>query len=282
MKLLLKSISNQPIFIGTGLILILLILTTQYQFWFGDYSRSDLEKIKEEISVVEKEIEIIKENNQELIDEKEKLNSGKDAIEGIARIELGMIKPGEKFFGRSKVCMRQRVGCAVCARVCWIESAFPCFLFREWRGDGAEEDAEGTNSESNNSSDCCEPGSDTEQPHSMRKAKKLLRDEEGYYVANAHRINELLDVKKYSEAWPRIPQEELHASSVQHPKYPEYRWLLNTRRVPVMATQYDACDSELPKCAGVGIEDEVVWLCKICTRALCTAVPSMPFFALAN
>ena len=73
MKSLLKSISNQPIFIGTGLILILLILTTQYQFWFGDYSRSDLEKIKEEISVVEKEIEIIKENNQELIDEKEKL-----------------------------------------------------------------------------------------------------------------------------------------------------------------------------------------------------------------
>ena len=98
MKSLLKSISNQPIFIGAGLILILLILTTQYQFWFGDYSRSDLEKIKEEISVVEKEIEIIKENNQELIDEKEKLNSGKDAIEGIARIELGMIKPGEKFF----------------------------------------------------------------------------------------------------------------------------------------------------------------------------------------
>ena len=77
MKSLLKSISNQPIFIGTGLILILLILTTQYQFWFGDYSRSDLEKIKEEISVVEKEIEIIKENNQELIDEKEKLNFDK-------------------------------------------------------------------------------------------------------------------------------------------------------------------------------------------------------------
>ena len=60
MKSLLKSISNQPIFIGMGLILILLILTTQYQFWFGDYSRSDLEKIKEEISVVEKEIEIIR------------------------------------------------------------------------------------------------------------------------------------------------------------------------------------------------------------------------------
>ena len=46
----------------------------------------------------EGQIEIIKENNQELIDEKEKLNSGKDAIEGIARIERGMIKPGEKFF----------------------------------------------------------------------------------------------------------------------------------------------------------------------------------------
>ena len=49
-----------------------------------------------------------------------------------------------------------------------------------------------------------------------------------------------------------------------------------------MTTQYDAGDAKLPKCAGVGVEDEVVWLCKMCTRALCTAVPRMPFFALAN
>ena len=36
--------------------------------------------------------------NEELINEKKKLNSGKEALEGAARQELGMIKPGEKFY----------------------------------------------------------------------------------------------------------------------------------------------------------------------------------------
>ena len=40
-------------------------------------------------------------------------------------------KPGEGHFGRDKVCMRQRVGCATCAKVSWIDSCFPCFLFQD-------------------------------------------------------------------------------------------------------------------------------------------------------
>ena len=90
------------------------------------------------------------------------------------------------------------------------------------------------------------------------------------------------DRKKYIEAWPLIPREELHASSVQHPKFSEYRWLLNTRRVSVLATQHDACESGLPRCAGVGDKDKAVWLCKVCMKALCTAEPIMPYNALAN
>ena len=34
-------------------------------------------------------------------------------------------KPAEGHFGRDKVCMRQRVGCATCAKVSWIENCFP-------------------------------------------------------------------------------------------------------------------------------------------------------------
>ena len=36
-------------------------------------------------------------------------------------------KPAERHFGRDKVCMRQRVGCATCAKVAWIDNCFPCF-----------------------------------------------------------------------------------------------------------------------------------------------------------
>jgi hypothetical protein len=76
-------------------------------------------------------------------------------------------------------------------------------------------------------------------------------------------------VNKYIEAWPQIPREELHASAVQHPCHPEYRWLLNTRRVPVQASSSDsdATEHELPKCAGVGIKEQPLWLCKSCTKA---------------
>ena len=76
-------------------------------------------------------------------------------------------------------------------------------------------------------------------------------------MIDAHKINELLDVKKYIEAWPQIPTEELHASSAQHPSHPEYRRLLNTRRVPVQTSSAGsaATEHELSKCAGVGIKD---------------------------
>ena len=79
--------------------------------------------------------------------------------------------------------------------------------------------------------------SDEEAPATERRGGKLLKDEDGYYVADPHKIHQLLDVSKYIEAWPLIPIEELHASSVQHPTYPQYRWLLNTRRVPAKESE---------------------------------------------
>ena len=193
-------------------------------------------------------------------------------------------QPAGKSLGRNKVCMRQRVACGVCALVTWIENAFPCFLFQEWTEvapapETTEEETEDCDSEANDSED---DGSDAEAAHAAQKNKKLLKDANGYYVIDAHRINKLLDVQKYIEAWPLIPREELYASSVQHPNYPEMRWLLNTRRVPVVATQHDTCEPGLPRCAGVGNKEEAVWLCKGCMKALCTAEPIMPYFALAN
>ena len=57
-----------------------------------------LQDLKKEIALVELEADLIKEANEELVKEKKKLNSGKDALEGVARTELGLIKPGEKFY----------------------------------------------------------------------------------------------------------------------------------------------------------------------------------------
>jgi len=65
--------------------------------------------------------------------------------------------------------------------------------------------------------------SDEETSARKQRRGRLLKDEDGSYVINAHKLNELLNVNKYIEAWPLIPTEELHASSIQHPSHPEYR-----------------------------------------------------------
>ena len=193
-------------------------------------------------------------------------------------------RPAEGHFGRDKVCMRQLVGCATCARVEWIDQCFPCHLFSD-----CPESLRPCEKESDDEAGIAtNESSDEEAPAPEQRQGKLLKDDDGYYVLDAHAIHELLDVNKYIQAWPQIPREELHASSVQHPGHPEYRWLLNTRRVPMQkpaeATTTNATTTEpqLPRCAGIGASDQPVWLCKSCTTALCRPEPGMPFFALAN
>ena len=125
--------------------------------------------------------------------------------------------------------MRQRVGCATCAKVSWIENCFPCFLFKDCPDEvrpRTKNDGDGSETEESE-----EDGTDEEAPGTERRRGRLLKNEDGYYVIDAHAINKLLDVNLYIEAWPLIPTEELHASSVQHPRCPKYRWLLNTRRL---------------------------------------------------
>ena len=94
----LKFFKRQFLFCSLFIILICLLAVTQYQYWLGDYNREGLINLKEEIALVELERQIIENDNQRLIEEKEKLNSGKEALEGVARLELGMIKTGETFY----------------------------------------------------------------------------------------------------------------------------------------------------------------------------------------
>ena len=185
-------------------------------------------------------------------------------------------KPAEGHFGQDKVCMRQRVACATCAKVAWIDSCFPCYLFQdcpEALRPRTHNDADDSEFEE----EAAEVATDDEAPATEQRRGRLLKEDNGYDVIDAHAINELLDVNKYIEAWPQIPTEELHASSVQHPSHPEYSWLLNTRRIPLQASSSDSAATEhgLPKCAGVGMKDQPFWLCKSCTTALCRHEPAM-------
>ena len=59
-------------------------------------------------------------------------------------------------------------------------------------------------------------------------------------IAEPDKVDEILGVQHYIAAWPKIPIEELHASSEQHPHHPSMRWLLHSRRVPKHAVQSDS------------------------------------------
>ena len=107
---------------------------------------------------------------------------------------------------------------------------FPCFLSQECPDEVKPKPKENAEDENEKSEDEDSEDSESENEESARKRRcgKLLKDQTGYYVIDAHAINELLDVRKYIEAWPLIPTDELHASSVQHPSFPQYRWLLQS------------------------------------------------------
>ena len=79
-------------------ILMLIIFLTQFNYWFGDYNRSDLNTMKEEIIKISTENEKLLLENKILEEERDKLSLGREAIEGVARTELGLIKPGETFY----------------------------------------------------------------------------------------------------------------------------------------------------------------------------------------
>ena len=97
-------------------------------------------------------------------------------------------------------------------------------------------------------------------------------------------VNTLLSTQTYMQRWPKIPQEELLASSVIHPEYREMVWLLHTRVVPILPGSFGTLSqiSCTAGTAGVGDPAAKVLLCFECASCLCTRLPRMPPAALAN
>ena len=80
------------------IIMVLLLLLFQYRLWTGNSSLIEVRLLRDEIEKVESENERLKERNLSLTAEVFNLKQGHEAIEEIARSEMGMIKDGETFY----------------------------------------------------------------------------------------------------------------------------------------------------------------------------------------
>ena len=179
--------------------------------------------------------------------------------------------PGAKgnYFAEGEEVPRCEAACAICSRKDWLEHRFKLRLFAEPPAATVSEDA------------AAEP--DPEEEELDEDCKRLettprtpakLKSHGQYYIQSPQLVHQLLDVNRYAQRWPLIPPQELHASSIEHPSQKDsdgnnFRWLLHTRRVPVLPRPPAASDSgvsqpavatsgaaqpaaSVPVCAGVG------------------------------
>ena len=79
-------------------IMVFLLLLLQYRLWTGNGSLVEVNLLKDEIEKIKNENENLKERNLSLTAEVFDLKQGYEAIEEIARSEMGMIKDGETFY----------------------------------------------------------------------------------------------------------------------------------------------------------------------------------------
>ena len=138
--------------------------------------------------------------------------------------------PGRNTVERGKVVMRQVVACATCAIKDWIDDFYPCYMWKD-----APSSASIGASEKDVQDDAEHDTDDEAEGKHRRTNGPQLRDEQGFcYLGPPEKIHPLLDVELYAPVVAMAPLEELHASSVQHPRFPAMRWPLHTKRVPVL------------------------------------------------
>ena len=78
--------------------LLVLLLYLQSTLWFGKGGIRDEQMLERTVAEHQSEILALKERNQALAAEVLDLKQGMEAIEELARSEMGMIKEGELFF----------------------------------------------------------------------------------------------------------------------------------------------------------------------------------------
>lgn len=76
----------------------MIILGLQLRLWIGDGSVAEVSRLNDAIEEQATENAELEARNQELLTEVDELKSGTDAVEEMAREELGLIKEGETFY----------------------------------------------------------------------------------------------------------------------------------------------------------------------------------------
>jgi cell division protein FtsB len=79
-------------------LLVLIILGLQVRLWTGPGSLAEISRLNDSITLQESENSVLQDRNSELLYEVDELKTGTDAIEEMARQELGLIKDGETFY----------------------------------------------------------------------------------------------------------------------------------------------------------------------------------------
>jgi cell division protein FtsB len=79
-------------------ILLLVLLLTQYKLWFGEGGYSAISGLEDRVATQNEENLMLSTRNDELRAEVEDLRERLDAVEERARSELGLVREGEEFF----------------------------------------------------------------------------------------------------------------------------------------------------------------------------------------
>lgn len=80
------------------LLLAVLLAWLQYKFWFGPGNSGEVMMLEGQVQHQQRDNDGLRQRNAALAAEVRDLKDGEAAIEERARSELGMIKPGEKFY----------------------------------------------------------------------------------------------------------------------------------------------------------------------------------------
>ncbi len=80
------------------LVLAVLLAWLQYRFWFGPGNSGEVMTLEAQVEHQKRDNDGLQQRNDALAAEVQDLKEGQAAIEERARSELGMIKPGEKFY----------------------------------------------------------------------------------------------------------------------------------------------------------------------------------------
>lgn len=79
-------------------IAVFIFAVLQYRLWLGDGSAQDVWELREQVDTARIQTQSLVERNRALYADVKDLKSGLDAVEEIARTDLGMIREGEVFF----------------------------------------------------------------------------------------------------------------------------------------------------------------------------------------